>query len=50
MSKSEVETFRRKWVYYFAYCEAGFRCKTLGDVIITVGREGAVEMMEDVPL
>lgn len=36
--------------YYFTYCEAGFRTKTLGDVIITVGREGATEMLEEVPL
>lgn len=36
--------------YYFTYCEAGFVTKTLGDVIITVGREGALELMEDVPL
>ncbi|KAI6831025.1 cyclopropane-fatty-acyl-phospholipid synthase [Hortaea werneckii] len=50
MSEDEIETFRRKWEYYFAYCEAGFATKTLGDVILTVGREGAVEMMEDVPL
>ncbi|EKG13441.1 Cyclopropane-fatty-acyl-phospholipid/mycolic acid synthase [Macrophomina phaseolina MS6] len=50
MGKKDVETFKRKWEYYFTYCEAGFRAKTLGDVIITVGREGAVEMMEDAPL
>jgi cyclopropane-fatty-acyl-phospholipid synthase len=50
MSEEDVELFRRKWEYYFAYCEAGFATKTLGDVILTVGREGAVEMMEDVPL
>jgi cyclopropane-fatty-acyl-phospholipid synthase len=36
--------------YYFTYCEAGFNTKTLGDVIITVAREGAVEMLEDIPL
>ena len=36
--------------YYFAYCEAGFVTKTLGDVIITVGREGALELMEGIPL
>ncbi|GME50006.1 Cyclopropane-fatty-acyl-phospholipid/mycolic acid synthase [Neofusicoccum parvum] len=35
MGKKDVETFRRKWEYYFTYCEAGFRAKTLGDVIIT---------------
>ncbi|KAG5956741.1 hypothetical protein E4U57_002331 [Claviceps arundinis] len=50
MSKEAVEVFRRKWEYYFAYCEAGFLTKTLGDVIITVGREGALELMEGVPL
>ncbi|KAF2716000.1 cyclopropane-fatty-acyl-phospholipid synthase [Polychaeton citri CBS 116435] len=50
LSEEDIEVFRKKWEYYFAYCEAGFATKTLGDVIITVGREGAVEMMDDVPL
>lgn len=50
MSEEDVQVFRRKWEYYFEYCEAGFATKTLGDVILTVGREGAGEMMEDVPL
>lgn len=50
MNEEDVELFKRKWEYYFSYCEAGFATKTLGDVILTVGREGAVEMMEDVPL
>ncbi|KAK3398828.1 Mycolic acid cyclopropane synthetase-domain-containing protein, partial [Sordaria brevicollis] len=50
MTGRDVEVFRRKWEYYFAYSEAGFLTKTLGDVIITVGREGAVELMEGVPL
>lgn len=50
MGDEEVEVFKRKWEYYFAYCEAGFATKTLGDVVLTVGREGAVEMMEEVPL
>lgn len=36
--------------YYFTYCEAGFVTKTLGDVIITVGREGALELMEGIPI
>ncbi|KAJ9644749.1 hypothetical protein H2199_003712 [Coniosporium tulheliwenetii] len=48
MTKRDAETFRRKWEYYFTYCEAGFATKTLGDVIITAGREGAMEMLEDV--
>lgn len=50
MGEREIEVFRRKWEYYFTYCEAGFITKTLGDVIITVGREGALELMEGVPL
>ncbi|KAK6953866.1 hypothetical protein Daesc_003828 [Daldinia eschscholtzii] len=50
MTTREMDVFRRKWEYYFAYCEAGFVTKTLGDVIITVGREGASELMEGIPL
>ena len=50
MGEKEVEVFRRKWIYYFVYCEAGFATKTLGDAIITVGREGAMELMEGIPL
>ncbi|OCK83613.1 cyclopropane-fatty-acyl-phospholipid synthase [Lepidopterella palustris CBS 459.81] len=49
MDEYAADVFRRKWEYYFCYSEAGFAAKTLGDVIITVGREGAVEMMEEVP-
>ncbi|KAM7190751.1 cyclopropane-fatty-acyl-phospholipid synthase [Rhypophila sp. PSN 637] len=50
MTDKEMDVFRRKWEYYFTYCEAAFLTKTLGDVIITVGREGALELMEDIPL
>ncbi|KAM0323533.1 hypothetical protein ACHAQA_008814 [Verticillium albo-atrum] len=50
MSEQGVDVFRRKWEYYFTYCEAGFATKTLGDAIITVGREGALELMEGIPL
>ncbi|KAL9089953.1 MAG: hypothetical protein Q9165_005482 [Trypethelium subeluteriae] len=50
MTKAEIETFRRKWEYYFTYCEAGFATCTLGDVIITAAREGAMEIAEGVPL
>ncbi|KAF2020087.1 cyclopropane-fatty-acyl-phospholipid synthase [Aaosphaeria arxii CBS 175.79] len=50
MDDESAEVFKRKWDYYFRYSEAGFSTKTLGDVIITVGREGAVQMIEDVPL
>ena len=50
MDDEGAEVFKRKWDYYFRYSEAGFATKTLGDVIITVGREGAIQMMEDIPL
>ncbi|MCJ1277571.1 hypothetical protein MMC21_005384 [Puttea exsequens] len=50
MRANDVDLFKRKWQYYFTYCEAGFNTKTLGDVIITLGREGATEMLEDIPL
>ncbi|KAI5861602.1 cyclopropane-fatty-acyl-phospholipid synthase [Durotheca rogersii] len=50
MTQREIDVFKRKWVYYFSYCEAGFVTKTLGDVIITVGREGAMELMEGIPI
>lgn len=33
--------------YYFSYCEAGFKTKSLGDVAITVGRENCVALLED---
>ena len=50
MTEADVELFRRKWDYYFTYCEAGFRTCTLGDVIMTVAREGSVEIAQDVEL
>ncbi|KAF7560239.1 hypothetical protein G7046_g3901 [Stylonectria norvegica] len=50
MTRGGIEVFRKKWEYYFTYCEAGFVTKTLGDVIITVGREGALELMDGIPL
>lgn len=33
--------------YYFSYCEAGFKTKSLGNVGITVGRENCVALLED---
>ncbi|KAH7107208.1 cyclopropane-fatty-acyl-phospholipid synthase [Auriculariales sp. MPI-PUGE-AT-0066] len=35
----ELAVFRRKWMYYFQYCEIGFATRTLGDVILTFTRE-----------
>jgi cyclopropane-fatty-acyl-phospholipid synthase len=28
------EVFRRKWIYYLASCEAGFRERAIGDIQI----------------
>lgn len=50
LTKADAELFKRKWEYYFTYCEAGFWTSTLGDVIIRVGREGTREMAEDIPM
>ncbi|KAG8768500.1 hypothetical protein FRC12_005515 [Ceratobasidium sp. 428] len=38
--RNEIEVFKRKWVYYYCYCEVGFTTRTLGDHIITFIREG----------
>ncbi|MCJ1420967.1 hypothetical protein MMC32_007327 [Xylographa parallela] len=50
MTDANLDVFKRKWEYYFSYCEAEFATKTLGDVSITVGREGATELIEDIPM
>ncbi|CAN8101931.1 unnamed protein product [Discula destructiva] len=47
MTIADMEVFRRKWEYYFCYCEAGFKTKALGDVAMTVGRENCVELLQD---
>ncbi|KAI0821219.1 Mycolic acid cyclopropane synthetase-domain-containing protein [Irpex lacteus] len=39
----EIEVFRRKWLYYFTYCEAGFTMRLLGVHIFTIIREGNVD-------
>ncbi|KAJ2971814.1 hypothetical protein NQ176_g7510 [Zarea fungicola] len=49
MTDEDLDVFKRKWNYYFCYCEAGFKTKTIGDVGITVGREGALELLEGIP-
>ncbi|KAI5276412.1 cyclopropane-fatty-acyl-phospholipid synthase [Aureobasidium subglaciale] len=48
MTDKDVDLFRRKWEYYFAYCEAGFVTKTLGDSqgnIILWWRQGAQSLV-----
>ncbi|KAJ7677474.1 CFS1-like protein [Mycena rosella] len=41
--KEEIEVFKRKWIYYYCYCEVGFTSRTLGDHIITFTREGCAD-------
>ncbi|KAH8800334.1 cyclopropane-fatty-acyl-phospholipid synthase [Xylogone sp. PMI_703] len=45
----EMGVFKRKWEYYFSYCEAGFREGVLGDVVVVASREGCRDLMKDVP-
>ncbi|TPX30587.1 hypothetical protein SmJEL517_g05870 [Synchytrium microbalum] len=49
---SEVydDEFKRKWEFYFAYCEAGFATSTLGDIQIRLVREGNLSLLKGVPL
>ncbi|CCM03566.1 uncharacterized protein FIBRA_05702 [Fibroporia radiculosa] len=42
-AREEIDVFKRKWIYYFCYCEAGFASRSLGDHIVTFTREGNVE-------
>ncbi|KAI0712318.1 cyclopropane-fatty-acyl-phospholipid synthase [Earliella scabrosa] len=41
-AREEIEVFRRKWIYYYCYCEVGFTTRRLGDHILTFSREGNV--------
>lgn len=50
MTDTDRDVFKKKYVYYFSYTEAGFATKTLGDVSITVGREGALDLISDIPM
>ncbi|KAL7933141.1 cyclopropane-fatty-acyl-phospholipid synthase [Trichoderma chlorosporum] len=44
-----IEAYRRTWVYYFQYCEAGFRTRVLGDYIISAVRTPWPEIPSNVP-
>ncbi|PTB46035.1 uncharacterized protein TrAFT101_004486 [Trichoderma asperellum] len=46
ITKSDIEIFRKKWMFYFYFCEAGFKTKTLGVTMITFVREGSVDTLE----
>lgn len=36
--------------FYFSICEAGFKTKTLGNILLTIAREGATETLEQIEL
>ncbi|TPX58251.1 hypothetical protein PhCBS80983_g03279 [Powellomyces hirtus] len=42
--------FQRKWEFYFAYCEAGFATRTLGNVQVRFSRIANEDLLEGVPL
>ncbi|CCA73014.1 related to cyclopropane-fatty-acyl-phospholipid synthase [Serendipita indica DSM 11827] len=44
----EIQVFKRKWIYYYVYCEIGFSTRTLGDHILTFTREGNADFGCDV--
>ncbi|KAF7356662.1 Tuberculostearic acid methyltransferase UfaA1 [Mycena venus] len=48
LSEQEIEIFRRKWVYYFAYSEAGFALNNLSDSMVTVTREANLNLGREV--
>ncbi|PQE16424.1 cyclopropane-fatty-acyl-phospholipid synthase protein [Rutstroemia sp. NJR-2017a BVV2] len=50
MSPLDLEAFRRRWIHYFSYCEAGFRAGILGDHVITARRPQVLTEGGIVPL
>lgn len=38
--QKQVEIFKRKWLYYFIYCEIGFTERVIGDHILSFTRSG----------
>ncbi|KAF9267729.1 S-adenosyl-L-methionine-dependent methyltransferase [Marasmius fiardii PR-910] len=44
LTSADVEIFRRKWIYYFAYCEAGFGIHVLSDHVFTLTREANLRL------
>ncbi|KAJ6604982.1 S-adenosyl-L-methionine-dependent methyltransferase [Mycena sp. CBHHK59/15] len=39
LKDEDIDIFRRKWIYYFAYSEAGFALNNLADSMVVVTRE-----------
>lgn len=46
LSDAEIELFRRKYIYYFTYTEAGFSEKVLHVAQMVFAREGTRELLE----
>jgi cyclopropane-fatty-acyl-phospholipid synthase len=44
------EEFKRKWEFYFAYCEAGFASRTLGVNQVRITRNSNADLNGLVPL
>ncbi|KAJ7292694.1 Mycolic acid cyclopropane synthase [Mycena rebaudengoi] len=44
LKDEDIEIFRRKWIYYFAYSEAGFALNNLSDSMVTVTREANLNL------
>ena len=40
------EEFRRKWLYYFAYCEAGFRTRSIGNLQVVLTRSNNMQFVD----
>jgi cyclopropane-fatty-acyl-phospholipid synthase len=38
--KKEIEIFKKKWLYYFIYCEVGFTERVIGNHILSFTRSG----------
>jgi cyclopropane-fatty-acyl-phospholipid synthase len=36
----QIQVFKRKWIYYFVYCEVGFTERVIGDHILSFTRSG----------
>ncbi|KZT18352.1 S-adenosyl-L-methionine-dependent methyltransferase [Neolentinus lepideus HHB14362 ss-1] len=40
LTEGDINVFKRKWTYYFMYCEAGFAMRFISDHVIVFTREG----------
>ncbi|KAK8910897.1 hypothetical protein QC760_001823 [Botrytis cinerea] len=50
MTPLDLEAFRKRWISYFSYCEAGFRAGVLGNHVITAKRPQASSPSGIVPI